>query len=167
MQRHDDRRAQIAEKQDEQHDDQRDGFEQDFLHGPDGFFDQFAAVVEYLDMRAFRQARRQADEPCLHALDDNPRVGAAQTEHQPPNRFAFAIARDDTVSRQGAIAHFGDVADAHDAGRTCGDHHGFDVVERSQPALRRAPATPPRRRGRGRRRRCDYFRRARCRASPP
>ena len=59
-QRHDDRGAQIAEEQHEQHDDQGDGFEQNFLHGPDGFFDEFAAVVENLDTRAFRQARRQA-----------------------------------------------------------------------------------------------------------
>ncbi len=55
--RHDQRGAQIAEEQHQQDDDEHDRLDQNLLHGPDGLADQFAAVVENLDLRAVRQVR--------------------------------------------------------------------------------------------------------------
>ena len=133
--RHHDGGSKIAEKQHEQNDDQHDGLDQHALHRPHGFFDQLIAVVENHDLRALRQQRFDFLQFFLHATDDDFCVRAAQTQHCGPHRLAFRVRRDDTVARQRAFAHLGNVADAH-RGVGFDGHDGIaHIVERADAAL--------------------------------
>ena len=72
----------------------------------------------------------------LDAVDDGLGVGAAQAQHQCPDRLALAIGGHHAVARHGADAHVGDVADANDGGRAAGrDDDVAHVVERLDAAV--------------------------------
>ena len=118
---------------------------QHLLHGPDGFADQFAAVVENLDPCALRQARLELDEPRLDASTTVRASAPRRPSTSPQTASPSPVAGDDAVARQRAVAHFRHVADAHDArsGARRSRRIRMSSSVRSRPSARTSKASSP------------------------
>src|SRR3546814_1159682 len=103
-----------SDLQDEQHDDKDGRFEQGFLDRADGARDQVGAVVKNIDMGACGQCAfdfRKAGADTIHHL---PRIGAAQGDHQPLNRFGLTDFADRAIARQAAGSDRRQIAQPND-----------------------------------------------------
>ena len=117
--------AQFAQKQQQQHDDQRRGFQQRAFYGAYGTGNQRAAVVKRHHLHARRQAGGQLIQAGANGLHQGGGIGTAQRHHNALHGFAGAIAADGAVARQALGAHTGYIA--QQGGRGCGgaraQHH--------------------------------------------
>ena len=125
------RRAQLAQEDSQQHDDQHRRFGQrarDAGHGP---LHQLAAVVEGADAGALGQAGTERVEARAHLPHHLLRIGAAHGQHQRLHGFAAPVLGDGAVARQLADAHRGHLAHVHGHATAPGDADGAHVVQRA------------------------------------
>ena len=104
-----DGRADVAEKQEQDHDDQQRAFEQVLLDGRDGRFDEVRAVVDGARDDPFRQRARDVLELGGDALRHRAAVLADQQHGRAEHGF-FAVERCGAGAQLLALAHLGHVA---------------------------------------------------------
>ena len=107
---HDQRSAEIAQKQQEHHDHQHGPFRQVALHGPHGAIDQVRAVVHHLDFDPPGQSRLKLGNPKAHAVGDDPAVLTHEHHHGTQHGF-LAILRGRAGPRCGIDANLGQIPD--------------------------------------------------------
>jgi len=94
----------------------------------DGPVDQVAAVVEDVDVDAFRQGGGELVELGLYAGDHLAGIRPAQSEDQPLDGLALAVLGHRPVAGQAADLYVGDVGDVYGGPARRGRHNDFAQV---------------------------------------
>ncbi|KAG1083322.1 hypothetical protein G6F40_014805 [Rhizopus arrhizus] len=105
----DQRRPDIAQKDEQDDDDQRRALQQVLLDGGDGLVDQVGAVVDGHRLHALRQRLVDGVQPRGHGLRDAAAVLSDQHEHRAQHDF-FAVVGGRARAQLLAFAHASDVA---------------------------------------------------------
>ena len=107
--RHDQSRAKVAEKKEQNRHYQRPAQEQIFAHRADGPVDHHRLVVEGNDLHALGKRTANPFERLFDALDDRLAVLASEHDHHAGDGLALAVARDRPLPRHLPNLDLGDV----------------------------------------------------------
>ena len=121
------RRAEIAQKEEQHGDDQQPALEQIPEDGARGARDHVALVVERPHPDAGREQPLDVGELLFDAPDDLPSVRALEHQHGGGERLPAAVPRHRAEAQIGSHAHPRHVAHAHRRRTPRGDHHAGNV----------------------------------------
>ena len=129
------RRAQIAQKQNQKNYYQHRGFDQRMDNGLGCLVDQMTAIVENIHLDPLRQGRANFFQFLFDTLNHQPDIGATQTEHQPLDDLALTVLTHGPIARQGTEPDFGNVTHGDGNVITLGHHDIADVFQSSDAPL--------------------------------
>ena len=125
----DQRRPDVAQEQEQDHDDQRGAFQQVLLDGGDGLVHQIAAVVDRDQLHALGQRLADGGNAVGHGQRYGPAVLADQHEGRAQHHF-LAIVGGRAGAQLAADGHLGHVAHADGLAVHGGEQHVADIVDR-------------------------------------
>ena len=134
-QRHGECRADVAEKQAQQQDDQYCRLGQGDGDGADRFVDQRPTVVKNVHVNAFGQGGFQLIKLFLHALYHLLGIRTREAQHQPLHRFVTTALRHHAIAGHGADFHLGQATQPN---RHCifdGHHDGAQIIKAGDAAF--------------------------------
>ncbi|EAU66886.1 hypothetical protein STIAU_3193 [Stigmatella aurantiaca DW4/3-1] len=129
-------RAQVAQHQEEHHDDQESALQQVGGHRLEGLPHQLRAVIERVDRHPRRQGGADALHGLLHMVDDGAGVLPDAHHHDAGDRLAASVACDGPLAHERGVLHLGDVPHVDgDALGGGGDDDVADVLQRLDQPL--------------------------------
>ena len=132
--RHQQRGAELAQRQQQHQHDQRAALDQVVANRADRSVDHLGLVIERNQLHALRQRQLQPLDGRLHALDHRLRVLALEHDDHAGERFALAAARDGALPRNRPDADLRHVVHVHRRTALGGQHDVADLGLAGRPA---------------------------------
>ena len=125
--RSDERRADIAEQQEQDNDDEQGAFEQVLFHRPDGALDQIGTVIDRHGLYARWQRLGRFFKSLGRRLRDDSAILAREHEDRAEHHFLSVLGRG-TRAQFLAHADIGDIRDADRHAAAIGDDDRLEIV---------------------------------------